>query len=310
MKKTMKIFAVLAMLTFLMSACTAKQEEPAPAPEETATEQAAQTPEEPEQAAPEETTAAPAAGSIILATTTSTVDSGLLDVILPAFNEKTGIEIKIISVGTGKAIQMGKDGEADVLLVHDTASELAFMEAGDGVSRHQVMYNDFIVVGPAADPAKVGAESKDNVVASLKNIANSGSVFVSRADDSGTDKLEKRLWAEAEITPTGNDWYVEAGAGMGDVLKMASEKAGYTITDRATYLNLKDTLDLEILCENDKALFNQYGVIVVNPDKNDQINYEGAVAFSDWIISPETQEAISQYGIDKFGMPLFTPNAD
>lgn len=246
-------------------------------------------------------------GTIILATTTSTQDSGLLDYLLPEFKNDTGWEVNTIAVGTGKALQMGVDGEADVLLVHARASEDEFMANGDGTLRYDVMYNDFILVGPAADPA--GVKECNNVIAdSLAAIANSQSEFISRGDDSGTHKKELAIWKAAGIEPVG-DWYISAGAGMGDVLKMADEKQAYTITDRATYLAMKDSLELEIVCEKDTDMLNPYGVITVNPEKNDQINAEGAKAFADWLVSERGQELIGQFGAEEYGMPLFTPDA-
>lgn len=246
-------------------------------------------------------------GTIILATTTSTQDSGLLDYLLPEFTNDTGWEVNTIAVGTGKALQMGVDGEADVLLVHARASEDEFMANGDGTLRYDVMYNDFILVGPAADPA--GVKECNNVIAdSLAAIANSQSEFVSRGDDSGTHKKELAIWKAAGIEPAG-DWYISAGAGMGDVLKMADEKQAYTITDRATYLAMRDSLELEIVCEKDTDMLNPYGVITVNPEKNDQINAEGAKAFADWLVSERGQELIGQFGVEEYGMPLFTPDA-
>ena len=246
-------------------------------------------------------------GEIILATTTSTQDSGLLDYLLPEFEKETGWTVKTVAVGTGKALQMGVDGEADVLLVHARASEDEFMENGDGVTRYDVMYNDFVLVGPAEDPA--GVKACDNKVAdSMAAIANAQAEFISRGDDSGTHKKELSIWKAAGIEPAG-DWYISAGAGMGDVLKMADEKQAYTITDRATYLSMKDTLGLEIVCEKDADMLNPYGVITVNPEKNDQINEEGANAFAEWLVSEQGQKLIGEYGVEEYGMPLFTPDA-
>lgn len=246
-------------------------------------------------------------GTIILATTTSTQDSGLLDYLLPAFTAETGWEVSTIAVGTGKALQMGVDGEADVLLVHARASEDEFMANGDGTLRYDVMYNDYVLVGPAADPA--GVKACENVVAdSMAAIANAQAEFISRGDDSGTHKKELNIWKAAAIEPAG-EWYVSAGAGMGDVLKMADEKQAYTITDRATYLSMVDTLDLEIVCEKDTDMLNPYGVITVNPEKNDQINEEGAKAFADWLVSENGQKMIGEFGVEEFGSPLFTPDA-
>ena len=244
-------------------------------------------------------------GSIILSTTTSTQDSGLLDFLLPTFTEETGIEVKTIAVGTGKALQMGEDGEADVLLVHAKSSELEFLEGGHGTERHDVMYNDFILVGPKDGQV----EKSEDIVGALANINENGITFVSRGDDSGTHKKELGIWKVAEIEPAG-EWYLEAGAGMGDVLKIASEKQGYTITDRATYLSMKNDLDLEIVVEADTNLLNQYGVIPVDPSKNDNINGEGAVEFMNWLLSERGQSLIKEFGVEEYGEPLFIPNAE
>lgn len=246
-------------------------------------------------------------GKIILATTTSTQDSGLLEYLLPEFTKDTGYAVDTIAVGTGKALQMGVDGEADVLLVHARASEDEFMANGDGTLRYDVMYNDFILLGPEADPA--GVKACNNIIAdSLAAIADSQSEFVSRGDDSGTHKKELAIWKAADIEPAG-DWYISAGAGMGDVLKMADEKQAYTISDRATYLSMQSDSDLVILCEKDADMLNPYGVITVNPEKNDQINAEGAKAFADWLVSDRGQTLIGEFGVDKYGMALFTPDA-
>ena len=239
---------------------------------------------------------------LILASTTSTQDSGLFDVLIPAFEEANPeYKVKVIAVGTGEALEMGENKDADVLLVHAKAKEEAFVADGFGTERQDVMYNDFIIVGPAADPAGIEGMT---VVDALEKISDAGEVFVSRGDESGTHSAEKKLWETADITPAG-DWYMSAGQGMGDVLKIASETPGYTMTDRATYLNLKDTLALEILVEGDAVLFNQYGVIPVV----DASNPEGAQAFADWIVSEDGQAVIADYGIEEFGDPLFFPNA-
>jgi len=246
--------------------------------------------------------------SILLATTTSTQDSGLLDYILPKFKEETGIEAKVIAVGTGKAIQMGVDGEADVLLVHAKSSEEEFVKAGHAAERFDVMYNDFIIIGPNNDPAGIIDKAKGDVVAAFTLLRDGNYTFVSRGDDSGTDKKEKGIWKEAGIEPQG-DWYLSAGKGMGDVIQMTNEKLGYTLTDRATYLTMKDTLDLKIVVESDKKLLNQYGVMAVDPSKNAEINSEGAKAFVDWILSDKTQTLIGEFGKEEFGQSLFIPNA-
>ena len=245
---------------------------------------------------------------LILATTTSTQDTGLLDYIIPMFEEETGIQVDVVAVGTGQALEMGKNGEADILLVHSKKSEEEFVAQGYGLERRDVMYNDFILVGPKDDPAKIKEKYSNDIVGALKAIAENKAKFVSRGDDSGTHKKELSIWEKAGITPEG-DWYIEAGAGMGDVLTMANEELAYTLSDRGTYLSMKDNLDLEILVEGDSELFNQYGIIPVNPDKHENINAEGAQKFMNWILSDEIQEVIGKFGIDKYGQPLFVPNA-
>lgn len=250
--------------------------------------------------------------TLILATTTSTKDSGLLDVILPVFESAYGYQVDVISVGSGEAMKMGENGEADVLLVHSPAAEKAFVEGGhaDADGRLDVMYNDFVVIGPKDDPAGVSANAANDAVKAFQLIQDSDSEFISRSDESGTHKKELTIWEKCGITPEG-DGYVKAGAGMGAVLEMANEKLAYTLSDRATWLNLGLDEDLMIVCEKDESgiLYNQYGVICVNPEKNEQINYEGAKAFQTWIVSDETQKLIGEYGMDTYGKPLFTPNA-
>ncbi|SKC51569.1 substrate-binding domain-containing protein [Maledivibacter halophilus] len=247
-------------------------------------------------------------GSIIMATTTSTENSGLLDDILPHFKDETGIDVKVVAVGTGKALEMGRQGEADVLLVHAKSSEEEFVEEGHGTERFDVMYNDFVIIGPKDDPAKLSEKSKSDVIEAFKLLSSGESKFISRGDDSGTHKKELSFWQEASIEPEG-DWYVSAGKGMGDVIQMTNEMLGYTMSDRATYLSMKDKIELEVVVEGDSKLFNQYGVIPVNPDKDDKINSDGAKAFVDWILSEQTQKLIGEFGKEKFGQPLFTPNA-
>ena len=258
--------------------------------------------------APPEPTAVPAEpGTLILATTTSTQDTGLLDGILPDFQQQYNVQVDVVAVGTGQAIKLGEDGNADVLLVHARAQEDAFMEAGHGVRREDVMYNDFIIVGPASDPA--GIKGGTSAVEAFQKIVQTQSPFISRGDDSGTHSKEKSIWKAAEIEPTG-DWYVSAGQGMGAVLTMADEQQAYTLSDRATYLaRTLEGLQLEILVEGDPLLFNPYGVLAVNPDKGPHIKAELANAFIDWIISVPTQEKIGQFGVDKFGQSLFVPDS-
>ncbi|MBK5243798.1 MAG: substrate-binding domain-containing protein [Eubacteriaceae bacterium] len=246
-------------------------------------------------------------GTIILATTTSTQDSGLLDVLVPVFEGDTGIAVKVVAVGTGKAIAMGTNGEADVLLVHARSQEDAFMAAGSGTERFDVMYNDFVVLGPKADPAQVKTNAASDATKAFPAIAAVPSAFVSRDDKSGTNTKELEIWKAANITPEG-DWYIRTGSGMGDTLTVTNEKLGYTLADRATYANMKDTMtNLEIVCEGDPMLLNPYGVITVNPAINAQINADGAKAFADWIVSPEGQKVIGDYKVN--GDQLFTPSA-
>ena len=246
---------------------------------------------------------------IILATTTSTNDSGLLEVLLPAFEKKTGYLVKIIAVGTGKALAMGEDGNADVLLVHAPDSELKLLDsqAVAKKDRYLVMHNDFIIVGPANDPA--GIRNSGTIEKVFNAISTNQVPFVSRGDDSGTHKKEKIFWQSININPSG-DWYLEAGQGMGATLRIASEKQAYTITDRATYLALKQNLDLQILFENAPTLLNIYHVMIVNPGKFTTVNYKGGKAFADYLISKDTQKVIGNFGVDKYGSPLFFPDAD
>lgn len=253
-------------------------------------------------------TSAPANPTLILATTTSTQDSGLLDVLVPMFQEQTGYTVQTIAVGTGAALKMAEEGNADVLLVHAPASEKALMEAGWGKDRLLVMHNDFVLVGPADD--LVGLKGTSTSAEALRKIADAGANFVSRGDDSGTHKMELSLWGKTNATPTGQAWYVESGQGMGATLTIASEKQAYTLTDRATYLASKDNLDLDILVEGDAALLNVYHVITVNPDKWPKANYDGAMAFAEFMTASETQAVIGEFGVDKFGQPLFFPDAD
>ena len=251
--------------------------------------------------------AAPSNPNLILATTTSTQDSGLLDVLIPLFQEQTEYTVQTVAVGSGAALQMAEEGNADVLLVHAPAPEKELMEAGWGKDRFLVMHNDFVVVGPAEDPA--GIKAAATTVDAFKAIADSGPGFVTRGDDSGTHKMELSLWKKTEFDPTGQSWYTDSGQGMGATLMIASETQAYTLTDRATYLANKDNLDLEILFEGDAALLNVYHVITVNPEKWSDVNYEGAMAFSEFMSAPETQAVIAEFGTEEFGQPLFFPDA-
>ncbi len=251
--------------------------------------------------------AAPAQKNLILATTTSTQDSGLLDILIPAFEKKTGYFVKTISVGSGQAMAMGQKGEADVLLVHSPAAEKKFMAEGFGTDRLLVMHNDFIVLGAAADPAAIKAAK--TTPEAFKKIAAAGTLFLSRGDNSGTHAKEKGVWAAAGIKPAGQKWYQETGLGMGQTLNVANEKNGYTLADRGTYLALKKNLNLAILKEGDPILLNIYHVIGVNPGKWPKVNAEGAKSFSAFMVSAEVQAIIKTFGVDKYGSPLFFPDA-
>jgi tungstate transport system substrate-binding protein len=243
---------------------------------------------------------------ITVASTTSTQDSGLFDDLLPAFTRKTGIEVHVVAVGTGQAMMIGERGDADVLLVHDKPSELKFVAAGYGVGRREVMYNDFILVGPRTDPAGV-AGGKD-IVAAFKKIAASKAAFASRADDSGTDKAEKRLWQEAGIAvkEASGGWYKETGSGMGPTLNTAAAMGAYALADRGTWLNFKNRRELGIVGEGDRRLFNQYGVILVNPAKYPHVKAALGQEFINWLTSPEGQQSIAGYRIN--GEQLFFPD--
>lgn len=247
--------------------------------------------------------------NLILATTTSTQDSGLLDVLIPMFEEQTGYKVQTVAVGSGQAMEMGQQGNADVLLVHSPTAEKQFMTDGWGKDRALIMHNDFIIVGPAADPARVkGLGSSE----SFKAIAAAEAPFVARADKSGTSTKELGIWAKTDVDPVAAKpaWYIETGQGMGPSLTIASEKGAYTLTDRATYLANKDKLELVILVEGNKTLLNVYHVITVNAEKWPKVNYDGATAFMKFMLDPATQETISQFGADKFGQPLFFPDGD
>jgi tungstate transport system substrate-binding protein len=250
---------------------------------------------------------APRAGaqsrSIILSTTTSTQDSGLLDVLIPLFEKQSGYSVKTISVGTGQALALAAKGDADVALVHAPSLEKQYVAEGKLLNRRLVMYNDFVIIGPKEDPAKI--RSIKSAGAALKAIAQASADFVSRGDNSGTHILEKSLWKAAGIEPTGS-WYIEAGQGMGATLAIANERNAYTITDRGTYLSLGKRVSLPILVEGDGALLNIYSVMEVNPANGPHINVAGGKAFADFMVSPTAQKAIQHYGMQKFGQPLFT----
>ncbi len=256
---------------------------------------------------PATTAAQPAQKNVIMATTTSTQDSGLLDVLLPIFEKKTGYFVKTISVGSGQAMAMGAKGEADVLLVHSPAAEKKFMADGNGVERRLVMHNDYIIVGPPADPAKIKGMKK--AAEAFKKIAATGSIFMSRGDNSGTNAKEKDIWKAAGVKYEGEKWYQQTGLGMGQTLAVAAEKKTYTLADRGTYLALQKRLGLDILVEGDGILLNIYHVIEVNPKKWPKANFTGAKAFGDFMVSKETQDIIKTFGVDKYGSPLFFPDA-
>jgi tungstate transport system substrate-binding protein len=250
----------------------------------------------------------PDQGVLLLATTTSTQDSGLLDFILPDFISEMGIKVDVIAVGTGQAIKLGEDGNADVLLVHARALEDEFMAAGHGVRREDVMYNDFVIIGPVEDAA--GIMGITDVAEAFQKLAQAEETFISRGDNSGTHVKELAIWEKAGIKPTGN-WYISSGQGMGDVITMTNEQQAYTLSDRATYLARKNLgLDLVIVLEGDEILFNPYGVMSVNPNKNPNIQNNLAGIFIDWIISVPVQEKIATYGIAEFGDSLFIPDSE
>jgi tungstate transport system substrate-binding protein len=249
---------------------------------------------------------AQAGQAVILSTTTSTQDSGLLDVLVPLFEKKTGYTVKTISVGTGQALALGAKGEADVCLVHAPDSEKKYVADGPLVNRRLVMHNDFLIVGPAGDPAKI--QGMASAVDAMRRLAEAKATFVSRGDNSGTHQLEKKMWQGAKVEPAGA-WYLQAGQGMGATLGIASEKQGYTVTDRATFLAFKKRVQLVPLVERDRILLNIYSVLEPNPAKFPRLNAAGGKAFADFMVSKETQEIIRTYGVDKFGEPLFFPDA-
>jgi tungstate transport system substrate-binding protein len=242
------------------------------------------------------------------ASTTSTQNSGLFDYLLPLFEKKTGIKIDVVAVGTGAAIEIGKRGDADVVFVHAKEQELKAVEDGFFVNRHDVMYNDFVIIGPTNDPAKI--KGITSALDAFKKIAASGSSFVSRGDKSGTNTKELSIWKKAGIEPSGQKWYLEVGQGMEKTQRIADEKRAYTLTDRGTWLATKDKdkLDMMIVLEGDKELFNQYGVMAVNPEKFKTVKYKEGMEFVNWVISKEGQDAIAAFK-DKNGNPLFIPNA-
>jgi tungstate transport system substrate-binding protein len=243
---------------------------------------------------------------VILATTTSTQDSGLLDVLVPEFEKDSGYNLKIIAVGSGQALAMGQRGDADVLLVHAPSSEKALIDDGSAINRRLVMHNDFIILGPEKDPA--GIKGMTSAADALKKIFDAGSTFVSRADDSGTNKAELSLWKKAGVDPKGKSWYEETGQGMGATLQVANQKDGYTLSDRATFLAQGEGFVLKVLVEGDPLLLNVYSVMQVNPDKFDLVNAAGGKAFADFMVSEKGQQMIGAYVDKKSGKPLFIPD--
>jgi len=243
---------------------------------------------------------------ITVASTTSTENSGLFTYLLPAFTQATGIEARVVAVGTGQALALGQRGDADVVFVHDRPAELKFVAAGDGVGRREVMYNDFIVVGPVSDPAEIGGLT--DAVDAFTKIAKAKATFLSRGDKSGTNEEELRLWAEAgiDVKQPGNGWYRDTGSSMGATLNTAAGIGGYTLADRGTWLSFKNRADLKILVEGDKRLFNQYGVMLVSPERHPNVKRDWGQAFIDWLTSPPGQQTIAGYKIN--GEQLFFPN--
>ena len=245
-------------------------------------------------------------GTVILATTTSTQDSGLLDVLVPMFEDESGYSVKTIAVGSGQAIRLGAEGEADVILSHTPIGEDLFVRLGHSESRREVMHNDFVIVGPVDDPAQAsGAES---AAGALARIADAESIFMSRGDESGTHGKELALWSELGVDP-GGSWYQETGQGMGATLTVANEKRAYTLSDRGTFLAQRENVDLGVVFEGDPRLFNPYTVMVVNPEVHTKVNVEGARAFAEFITSASVQEVIRGFGVEEFGEPLFVPDA-
>ena len=245
--------------------------------------------------------------NVILATTTSTQDSGLLDVLVPRFKKESGYRVTTISAGTGQALALAAKGEADVALAHAPSLEKKYVADGKLLNRRLVMYNDFVIVGPLADPAKIN--STKSSIEAFKLIAMSRAIFVSRGDNSGTHTLEKSLWKIAGIEPK-SGWYIESGQGMGATLGIANERNAYTLTDRATYLTFRKRLTLALLLEGDKPLINIYSVLEVNPANGPRVNGVGGRAFADFMVAPETQATIRSFGVEKYGQPLFVPIAE
>jgi tungstate transport system substrate-binding protein len=305
--KNLSFLTCVVLFVFLVSACAAAPTAGPTHPPDTLSPQSTPVPPTP---------ATGASCNLRLATTTSTADSGLLDFILPDFQKKFNCHVDVVAVGTGQALQIGSKGDADVVLVHARAQEDKFVANGDSKQRFDVMYNDFIIVGPKSDPAKIAGAA--NAIEAFKTIASAQSPFASRGDQSGTNTKELSIWASAAISPTKQiAWYNSLGQGMGDTLVFANEKQAYTLSDRGTYLSMQSKLpNLNILFggnalkdNKDKTLLNPYGVMAVNPDKHPGVQFDLAMKFVNWILSADTQKLIGSYGVDKFGQPLFYPNA-
>ena len=290
--------SILTILLLFLGACSNANEKEEVANEEkteVTSEQAAETEKKP-------------GGDLILATTTSTQDSGLLDELIPIFEEQTDVNVKTIAVGTGQALEMGTKGEADALLVHSPKAEEEIVASGDAINRKKVMYNDYIIVGPKEDPAGVKGLP---VTEAFQKILDEKAVFVSRGDDSGTHKKEVGIWETLGLTPTDNPNYASAGQGMGATLKIGNEKNGYLLTDRATWLSQKDSLEfLDIVVEGDKELLNIYHVMQVNPEKHDKVNAEAGETFVDFMVNEETLKVIEKFGVEEYGEPLFFPDTE
>lgn len=256
---------------------------------------------------PQEAGQRPAVPEIILATTTSVYDTGLLDALIPRFEKETGYQVKTIAVGSGKALAMGERGEADTLLTHDPESEAKLVEKGAVISRTTIMHNYFLIVGPSQDPA--GIKGGGDVATAMRKIAAAKALFISRGDDSGTHVKEKKLWAAAGVAPSGG-WYQETGQGMGETLVVASEKAAYTLTDKGTLLSLKKNLALDVMVEGVPQLLNTYSVMQVNPQRFSRVNGAGGEALARYLTSPTVQALIANFGVAKFGEPLFIPDLE
>jgi len=306
------LLAVLAALALLVAVGCDEEEaatqtpQATPAATQTAQVQATATATQAAQVTATATQIVRGPKDIILATTTSTQDTGLLDTLVPMFDQQTGYNVKVIAVGSGQALAMGERGDADVLLVHAPSSEVPLVDSGAAINRQLVMHNDFIIVGPESDPGGVKGMT---AVDALTAIYNKGATFVNRGDDSGTDKAEKALWKKAGVDPAGQSWYEQSGQGMGASLQIANQTNGYILADRGTYLATRENLDLVILVEGDPALFNIYHVMQVNPEKFDLVNGPGGAAFVEFMVSDATQAIIKDFGVDKYGQALFIPDA-